>query len=565
MQAKRVGDRLEWQGKLPQSLHQDNTLYVFKLIVTGGQLWLANNGVLHWPPAAERHFRVNCHSKPPKWVAEQVFYQIFPDRFANGQPELSVKTAEYLYQDGACKVVQKKWGEPVAASFSKKGAFEFYGGDLQGIINNLAHLEKLGISALYLNPIFSSPSNHKYDCTDYFNVDPHLGGNQKLEELTQELRKREMRIILDGVLNHTSAEHPWLDRYGVGDGSGAYGNERSPYRAYYNFDADENFWTWKGSHCLPKLDLSNHELQEYLYRGENSVLRHWLKPPYHIDGWRLDVVHMLGDGVSAKNNHLRISEFKQAMQQENSDAYLLGEHFFEATAWLQGEQEDGAMNYYGFLRPVRAFLAGSDIAGHPLNIDAAQMNAWLQASRGAIPFANQLAQFNLLNSHDTQRFISVLQEDKQKLSLAVVLLFTYVGVPSIYYGDEIGLAGGDDPDCRRCFPWQENEWDNSLLSLYQTMIALRKDNSCLSSGDLFTLYAQDDCFAFARWLPDTHIIVVINRGDACDIELDISLLGLISEYKDGQTGQTGQKVSVEQGGVTCKLAALSYQILLAEA
>ena len=554
---------IEWRGSIEACLHQDCTLYLFKAFTESDQYWLANDGVHPWLPAQERHFRVNAKEQPPAWLAQQVFYQIFPDRFANGQPELNVKTGEYAYQNGKCKIVQKKWGQPVAACHSKKAAFEFYGGDLQGIINKLDYLSELGISALYLNPIFSSPSNHKYDTTDYMNVDPHLGGNQKLAELSKKVHQADMRIILDLVVNHTSAEHPWLDRYEVGDGTGAYANEDSPYRAYYNFDANGHYWNWKGIESLPKLDLSYEPLQQYLYKGKASVMRHWLQAPYYIDGWRFDVAHMLGDGNSAKNNHLRFTEFRQATHQathkEGKQPYILGEHFFEATAWLQGDQEDGAMNYYGFLRPLRAFLAGSDITNRDLNIDASLFSQWLEASRGAIPFANQLAQYNLLNSHDTPRFITVLAGDKQKLSLAVVLLFTYIGVPSIYYGDEIGLPGGDDPDCRRCFPWDEQDWDLELLSLYRRMIKLRQKTPCLSSGDMQTLYARGDCFAFVRWLPTSHLIVVINRGDACTLDLDLSLLPEL--YKQYMEVESATQFTCDGHMLTLEIESCGYLLL----
>jgi len=537
-QSKSAQDKLssgfvKWQAKIPLCLHQDCTLYLFKFVFNDRQCWLSNEGIGHWLPTQERHFRHNSQHQPPTWVAKQVFYQIFPDRFANGQPKLSVKTDEYLYQNGRHKIVQKKWQQKVAASHSRKAAFEFYGGDLQGIINRLDYLDDLGISALYLNPIFTSPSNHKYDCCDYLNVDPYLGGNDKLVALSQGLHQKGMRIILDGVLNHTSSEHPWMDFYGVGDGSGAYHNELSEYREFYNFDEKGHFWCWKGIATLPKLDLADPKLQAYFYKSDDSVLRHWLKPPYNIDGWRLDVAHMLGDGNSAKNNHLRLQEFKQAIQAENSQAYLLGEHFNEATSWLQGDQEDGAMNYYGFLKPIRAFLAGSDICGHPVKTNAIQLSLWFNSTRDAIPFANQLAQFNSLDSHDTHRLITVLKEDRVKLRLAIVLLFTYVGTPCIYYGDEVGLLGAGDPDCRRCFPWNEQEWDKTIFEFYRRLIEVRRQYDCLSQGDYHALYASEDCFAFARWLPKSHIIVVINRGEACTIHLELSLLGrAVTSYQN---------------------------------
>ena len=257
-----------------------------------------------------------------------MFYQIFPDRFCNGNPELTVKTDEYLYQGGQRRVIQKPWGAPVSNHEEGTGATEFYGGDLKGISSKLDYLQELGVTALYLNPIFSSPSNHKYDTTHYSQVDSHLGSNAEFADLVSELHRREMKIILDAVFNHTSEEHIWFDKYKA-HGNGAYHSSSSPYRGYYFFEGHtDQYIGWNGVSTLPKLNYSNPDVRDTIYGGDQAILRQWLKAPYHIDGWRFDVIHMLGEGRGAKNNAHYAKAFRQATKEENPEAYVLGEHFF---------------------------------------------------------------------------------------------------------------------------------------------------------------------------------------------------------------------------------------------
>ena len=235
--------------------------------------------------------------------------------------------------------------------------------------------------------------------------------------------------------------------------------------------------------------------------------------------------------------------------------------FFEASKWLEGDQEDGAMNYYGFTHPVRAFLAGKDIAYHPVTINAEEFALWLAEARGKIPFANQLAQFNLLDSHDTSRFFTLLNGDAQLMKLAATLLFCYPGTPCIYYGDEIGLAGGPDPDCRRCFPWDHSSWNTELLAHYKTLITLRKQYCALQKGCFQLLHARDDLFAFARYHQDNCILCIINRGS--DINLNLPSWQLPfpkSQLKDLFSGElmntTGNNISINLSSKESKLFIL---------
>ena len=513
-----------YEGELRLNPAEQLTLYAFKFIVNGYQYWLAQNGVSAYFPERDVHFRLNPSYEPARWVWSSVFYQIFPERFHDGDPSNNVASGEYLYEGES--VVAKEWG---ALPGPSQGPREFYGGDLAGIRQKLSYLEDLGVTALYLNPIFTSPSSHKYDTVNYLNVDPHFGTNEEFAELCTDLKKRDMRVILDAVINHTSERHPWFDRYGEYEEVGAYGSKEAETRDFYTFldeDDPESYHGWIGVKTLPTLDYSDPELRKRIYEADDAILRYWLKSPYNIDGWRFDVLHMLGEGSGAANNAEYVRHFRRTLREENPEAYVLGEHFYEATSWLQGDQEDAAMNYDGFARPVWAFFAEVDHKGHPVHIDAATLGKVMTRSRARLPFEIQLSQFNLLGSHDTPRFLTRVGGNKGLMKAAVTLLFTYIGVPCIYYGDEVGVEGGRDPDCRRTFPWDEAQWDKELRGHVQTLIGFRKAQEVLQRGALVTLYAEGDVYAFARVLGDEVVIAAVNRGGEVSVPLPVWKLGL---------------------------------------
>ena len=548
------GELVIWRGELPLNRDSGSVLYTFKALTAQEQWWVHAAGVSGSMPPRQSHFHYNPQQKPPVWVQDQVFYQIFPDRFCNGDPSISVQNGEYQYGGGTHPVIAKQWGEPVAADHLGTGASEFYGGDLAGIQSKLHYLQSLGITALYLNPIFASPSNHKYDTVDFYRVDAHLGSNEQLAELTSNLHQRGMRIVLDAVVDHTSDQHPWFT---------AASDVHATARRFYTFDEKGQHIGWKGLSHLPKLDFASREVQEIVYSGDDAILRHWLRAPYAIDGWRFDVIHMLGEHGSAAGNTYHVQQMRQCMKQENPDAYVLGEHFFEASQWLQGDQEDGAMNYYGFAHPVRAFLANQDIAYHPVRISAEEFDHWLKQARCSIPFANQLAQFNLLDSHDTARFLSLLSGDVALMRPALTLLFTYIGTPCIYYGDEGGMEGGKDPDCRRCFPWDSTEWNHLLHDHYRRMIRLRKTHPALRRGDIHTLYAGEHSFVFARTLESDVVITAVNRHPtkARTITLPIwQTASLANRFTDPETRE---KFEVVKGEIRLTIPAKTARVLLA--
>jgi alpha-glucosidase len=477
------------------------------LLATTRVFWLNQAGLAPSTPNYSSDFALQPLSLPPNWLHQAVFYQIFPDRFAIGQADRSEPTQIPAWAHHQQAVV-KAWQQ---LPDPKQGAREFYGGNLAGIAEKLDYLSDLGINAIYLNPIFTAPSSHKYDTSDYLTIDPAFGNNQQFRTLVQSLHQRQMRIILDAVVNHTGIGHHWFQSAQNGGTT----------RDYFSFLPNGQYVSWLGVKSLPKLDYSSPAVHDVIYRMPNSVLQYWLCETVAgandgIDGWRFDVVQMMGNHGNHSGNHQLITDIRKTLKALNPEVYLLGEHFFEATAWLQGDTEDGAMNYFGFTWPVWGFLAACDHRGAPVILDAAELaSAWQQA-RASIPFANQLVQLNALNSHDVPRLHSLL--GNQKLTeIAVVLLLTYIGVPCIYYGDEIGLDGGADPDNRRPMPWPEATaapWNQALLAHYRALIALRRRSRPVQAGGFELLFAEGDVVVYARHWASESLLVAVNRGAA---------------------------------------------------
>ncbi|CAH1541257.1 Maltodextrin glucosidase [Vibrio owensii] len=549
----KAGELQLWQAQFAANRDRDVTHYVFKLIKGNQQLWLDGRGVHKRMPPKEFHFKLNTQSQPPSWVQEQVFYQIFPDRFSASQDEQAIRNAYAQYDPDT---MVKSWGEAVG-SHQNTGAREFFGGDLKGIEQKLDYLDNLGVTALYFNPIFTAPSNHKYDTKDYLNIDPMFGTNEQFAQLCEQIRGKQMKIVLDAVFNHTSVHHPWFDI--KQENQGAYGNPDSDFRDYYFFEGQTNKYIgWKGIGNLPVLNFENEQVRDHIYQGEEAVIKHWLKPPYSVDGWRFDVIHMLGEGDGAKNNAHYVEAFRKATKAINPNAYVLGEHFFEATQWLQGGQEDGAMNYYGFAHPVRALIAKQDIMYDPIDIDALDFKEWMDEARAKVPFANQLSQLNQLDSHDTARFLTLLHGDKEKMRIALALLMTYIGTPCLYYGSEVGLEGGLDPDNRRCFPWDqvaESEW----LPLYRDWIRIRKQYKALQSGSLQWLHCDELAMVYARQWKEETIVVAFNLSKyEQNVNLPLWQLGLnathLHQILDKGEVEVGERhFSVNIPALNCKI------------
>lgn len=290
MKAQRHEGMRRYQASLTLNEGEPTRRYCFKLLWADRQQWFGPQGWSPTPPGQLAQFAVDEPDNGPEWVADQLFYQIFPDRFASSGGEHGIQSGSYRHHAAGAEVIRRDWQHPLE---DRHAASTFYGGDLDGIGAKLPYLQQLGVTALYLNPIFTAPSVHKYDTEDYYQVDPHFGGNAALQRLRVSTHKVGMKLVLDGVFNHTGDSHPWFDRHRQGE-NGACHHPDSPYRGWFNFYPDGRALDWKGNASLPKLNFAEPQVAEAIYRGEGSVVRHWLRPPYSIDGWRLDVVHMLG-------------------------------------------------------------------------------------------------------------------------------------------------------------------------------------------------------------------------------------------------------------------------------
>ena len=445
----------------------------------------------------------------PDWVKHAIFYQIFPDRFA--------RSTRVAPQAG---VQFKPWG----ALPEEQG---FQGGDLYGVIEKLDYLSELGVNAIYLNPIFSSAANHRYHTFDYYHVDPLLGGDEALRQLLSQAHDRDIRIVLDGVFNHASRgfwqfhhilengpNSPYIDWFIV---------ENWPLRPYDDEGRPHNYAAWWGLPALPKLNTQNKDVQAFLF----DVAHHWID--FGIDGWRLDVPMEIDDDEFWR-------EFRRTVKAANPDAYICGEVWGDARRWLQGDQFDSVMNYIFSWSTMSFFGAKtlrSDYHRDHLNfdpLDAPTFADTISYMHGLYDWEINLAQLNLLDSHDTARALWIMGEDVSALKLCALFQMTMPGAPCIYYGDEIGLSAGDDPYCRGAFPWyREYDWNQELLDHYRKATALRHRHEVLRTGSFEKIYAQEKSFAFLRKLNHEVACVVFNAGET---EVEVSL-GDVAENAKG--------------------------------
>ncbi len=510
-----------WEADLRLSgLHNR---YRFYLLTAEDAWWLTAAGVVRHTPTDANDFNILANYQAPDWVHDSVFYQIFPERFADGDPSNNVRSGEYLCYGRP--VVARSWGER-PRPHSESGGVEFFGGDLQGIVQRLDYIQELGASALYLNPIFTAPSNHKYDVEDYKQVDRHFGGDAALVELRQALDERGMKLILDMVPNHCGVTNPWF--------LAAQADLAAPTADFFTFrQRPDDYVSWMGVRSLPKLNYRSERLREWMYAGKDAIMRFWLRPPFRVDGWRLDVANMLACQGESQLDHKIGRGIRRAVKTESPHAYLFGENFYDGTLQLQGDELDAVMNYRGFSLPLLSWLTGFDIYGtwrpelvDPQPLPTEAMAAQWRAFMSAVPWQVATQQFNLLGSHDTPRIATILDDDEARLRVAVTLLFTFPGVPSVYYGDEIGLKGGGDPDNRRCMPWDPREWNADRRAFYQALMKLRRTSPALRQGGYQLFYASGDTLAFQREANEERLIVVARRSNDGLVALPVLHAGL---------------------------------------
>ncbi|CAM4372620.1 alpha-glycosidase [Paenibacillus alkaliterrae] len=455
---------------------------------------------------------------PPAWVKDAVFYQIFPERFANGDKS---NDPEGVLPWG---------GTPTPTNY--------FGGDLQGVLDHLDYLSKLGVNAIYFNPLFQATTNHKYDTQDYFKVDAHFGTNEKLKELVEACHQRGIRVVLDAVFNHCGNTFPaFVDVVKNGP--------KSKYADWFFIrewpldvkDGIPTYDTFGFEPIMPKLNTENPEVRDYLL----SIARYWIEE-IGIDGWRLDVANEV--------DHHFWREFRKAVKEINPEAYILGEIMHDSMAWLQGDQFDAVMNY-PFTNALLNFFAYS-------RIDANGFADAIQRQIASYPRQVNETSFNLLGSHDTTRLLTLCQGNKDRLKLAYLFELTFVGAPCIYYGDEIGMDGDHDPHNRKCMEWDVNKQDQNLLTFFQNIIHLRLKQEALRTGSIrFLAQSNKQLLTYERENADERFLIAINNSDA----VAAYSLSESNEYEwiDALSGE-----SIKSGTKQLSLPAFGYSILKAK-
>ncbi len=427
----------------------------------------------------------------PPWVKDSIFYQIFPDRFYDGGWEHKPKKLA-------------EWDDTPMYD-------NFFGGDLKGVGDKLGYLEELGISAIWFNPIFEASTNHKYNTKDYFKIDPHFGDTEVFKDLLRQSHDKGIRIILDGVFNHTGTDFfAFKDIKKKG--------RKSEYVNWYHiheFPEDNNgalkYESWWGVTTLPELNTNNPEVRNYLF----SIAKYWIGE-VGIDGWRLDVPNEI--------DHDFWIDFRKIVKGLNPKSYIVGEIWDNGSAWLQGDQFDGVMNYL-FRDTVINFFARNEIDAEAFDNRLSEIRSYYR------PDVNYYL-LNMLGTHDTPRFLTVCNGDIGKMSLAVIFQMTYVGVPIVYYGDEVGLEGNDDPDCRKTMIWDESKQNKHLLELHKKLIRIRNTHPAIRRGDISTFFIRphENIYSYVREYGSDKVIVILNNSNnTYNLELPVGQLGI----KDG--------------------------------
>lgn len=563
--------------------------------------------------------------KTPAWAKGAVMYQIYIDRFCNGDPSNDILTNEYRYIGENVTHVED-WNKYPA----QMGVREFYGGDLQGVLDKMDYLQELGIEVIYFNPLFVSPSNHKYDIQDYDYIDPHIGklvedegellqngqaenrfatryikrvtskanleaSNELFAKVVAEAHRRGIRVILDGVFNHCGSFNKWMDRERIyenaeGYEKGAYVSQNSPYRNYFLFH-DPNRWPynptydgWWGHDTLPKL---NYEGSKELFDYVMHIARKWVSAPYNVDGWRLDVAADLG--FSPEYNHYFWKEFRKAVKEANPDAVILAEHYGDTREWLQGDEWDSVMSYDAFMEPVTWFLTGmekhSDDYRQDLLGNADSFWGAMRHHSSSFSMPSWQVAMNQLSNHDHSRFMTRTSHKVGRTGTlgpdaanhdnnpavfreGVVIQMTWPGAPAVYYGDEAGVCGFTDPDNRRSYPWGHE--DRDLIEFHKAIIKIHKECRELRTGSIKSLDRDYNYLAYGRFNRTSQIIVLVNNNDH-EIEKKVSvwqagvpkesMLTQIFATMDAGYSTEHTELPVISGNITIKLPRFSAMIL----
>jgi alpha-glucosidase len=507
--AEAVVDRRDERGqwwRAEVAVRNPVTTYRFLLATPAGARWLTALGVVAHDVPDTTDFRLLAYAPPPAWAGDAVIYQIFPDRFARSAAAGGRPAPDWA--------IPCDWDTPVVGR-GPETPRQLYGGDLDGVAERLDHLAGLGVNTVYLTPVFPGRSNHRYDAAAFDRVDPLLGGDEALQRLAGAVHDRGWRLIGDLTTNHTGDAHPWFTAAADAD-AGAVEREM------FYFDAAGDYECWCGNTSLPKLNWGSAELRRRLVTGPDAVVPRWLRPPYGLDGWRIDVANMTGrrgaDAYTAEVATL----LRDAAAGARPDALIVAEHFHDGTGDLDRGGWHGTMNYAGFTRPVWSWLRGSEpvaagfaaVPGDVPRRDGSAALATMRAFAALQSWRTLTASWNLVGSHDTPR-IRTITGDPARVEIAVGLMLTLPGTPTIFAGDEIGLRGANGEDARRPMPWHRPDtWDAATLAAYRALVALRRGEAVLRRGGLRWAYADADTLVFLRETRDDGGLVAMARRSA---------------------------------------------------
>jgi alpha-glucosidase len=507
-----------WRAEV--DLHNPVTSYRFLLRrERGGYSWLNGTGSHEHEVTDDEDFRLTTFAPPPAWAQEAVVYEIFPDRFATSRAR----------RDLPSWAVPCDWYETAVAEHGKAASTQVFGGDLPGIEARLGYVQDLGPNVIYLTPFFPATSVHRYDAETFGAVDQLLGGDRALASLATAAHNRGIRLLGDLTTNHSGSNHEWF--------KAAQADPSAPERGFYYWKDDApGYACWYGYPSLPKFNYRSQQLWERLISGPGSVTARWLKPPYSLDGWRIDVANMTGRYGLDDFNPGIARAMRSSMAAASPEPLLIAEYGHDFTHEVRGDGWHGVMNYAGFTKPAWAWLAPTDSSimflGQPVEIPRTSgrlIARNLAEFLGRVPWRVATHHFSLLCSHDTPR-IRTVTGDAAAVRVGAALLFTFPGIPMVFSGDEIGLQGATGEGSRKPFPWDRTEnWDRETLRTYKELIALRKSSAALRVGGLRWVYVGDDALVYMREAPSQRMLILLTRSPGHDIVVDATTVGCSGE------------------------------------
>jgi alpha-glucosidase len=481
-----------------------NPIVLYRWRLDAPDRWLNQVGITSADPTDLFDFRLVAHDPPPDWAADAVFYQVFPDRFARSRDADS-------WQEFPTWAHHAPWSEP-AARHMPNAMTQLYGGNFDGIIEQIDHLASLGVNAIYSTPFFPASSNHRYDAQSFDTVDPLLGGDAALARLTEALHRRGIRFVGDLTTNHTGSTHDWFVR--------AQADRRAEEASFYRFtDHPHDYEKWLGVSSLPKLDHTSPALGTRMIDAPGSILRRYLEPPFSMDGWRIDVANMTARLGDVDLNHEVGRRMRAAMKASNPDTVLIAEHCHDATNDLAGDAWYSTMNYSGFTNPMYGWLGTWFPVEHPdwpmrlRPMNGSDARATIDGFAGVVSWRTRTVNLNLLDSHDSVRFRSIAGEDRARHHVGVALLMSMPGMPSVFQGDEFGMAADHSHLTRAPVPWDRPEtWDTATLSHFRSSIQARNGSVALRRGGFRWVSSGDDHLTFIREHPDETVLVHATRS-----------------------------------------------------